>query len=141
MLSCKMLLKLTKVRCRRHGALPAQLRRNELRHHRDGSPLPAVRSGIYCSKEIIYIITEIRCQFPKHFMRSFWACRSHKCKKTVKSSVSIFVLLGPACTKIACETLVKLTKRRIREFVWKFFCEAFFSFFTTFSSLFLCLIE
>lgn len=33
------------VRGRRHGQVSAQLRRNELRHHRHRGPLPTMRSG------------------------------------------------------------------------------------------------
>ena len=51
---------------------------------------------------------DIKCQFHQRSTSSFYACRSQKCKKTIKSS-SFFALLGSTSVKSACRMLVKLT--------------------------------
>ncbi len=51
---------------------------------------------------------QFRGQFHQHSMRNVYACRSQKCKKTVKLSI-IFALLGSALSKAAHRMLMKLT--------------------------------
>jgi len=48
-------------------------------------------------------------------MHRFYAHRSQKRKKRQSSHQSLFVLLGSACTKAACKTLVKSNLGEVKE--------------------------
>jgi len=62
-----------------------------------------------CNSQIFFITLKSRgVDFTNMFTQSFYAQRSQKRKKTVKSSVS-FALLGSPCIKAALKMLVKLT--------------------------------
>jgi len=60
-------------------------------HHRMGRQLETI-DGSW---------NDIRCQFHKHFTRSFYACRSQRRKKRL-----FFALLGSACVKAAHNMLM-----------------------------------
>jgi len=58
------------------------------------------------------LTTETRCLFHQHFSRSFYACRSRKCKKIQLSHQCLLTPSGSARVKVVRRMLMKLNRGR-----------------------------